>query len=129
MWQKKKSRWTKICISYLVYCHIWLNLLPEEDCHFFSTSSYGWSPLWLQTKIPKKTHTGAQQLFFQLEKSTKKRNNKWKTWKSSDFGGFQWPEMRGQKSQNLPYFHIWFKVCKKNNYKEMNKDLYFIFGL
>jgi hypothetical protein len=48
-----------------------------------------------------------------LAKFIKKRNNKWKTWKSSDFGGFQWPEMRGQKSQNLPYFHIWFKGCKK----------------
>ncbi len=61
---KKKSRWTRICISHLVYSHIWLNLLPKEDCHFFSTSSYGWPPLWLQTKIPEKKTTTAQQLFF-----------------------------------------------------------------
>ncbi len=35
----------------------------------------------------------------------------------------------GGKSQKLPYFHIWFSVCKNFFYKERNKDLYFIFGL
>jgi hypothetical protein len=34
-----------------------------------------------------------------------------------------------KKWQNLPYFHIWFNVCKKKINEEMNKDLYFIFGL
>ncbi len=47
----------RICISYLVYSQIWLNLSIVDDCHFrhifpwmiptFVTSSHGWLPLWL----------------------------------------------------------------------------------
>jgi hypothetical protein len=46
----------------MVYSQIWLNL-PRDDHHFSHT--YGWLPLWLQTKIPWKNtgdelpkHTG-----------------------------------------------------------------------
>ncbi len=37
--------------------YLWLNLLGS-DRHFSTCFSYGWSPLWLQTKIPpKKGHS------------------------------------------------------------------------
>jgi len=60
---QKYRRTIKICASYLVCSQIWLHVL-RDDCHFFHlflwliatlpTSSYGWSFLWLQTKIPQK---------------------------------------------------------------------------
>jgi hypothetical protein len=43
---KNMERWLKFCNSYLVYIQIWLNL-PKMIINF-STSSYGWSPFWLQ---------------------------------------------------------------------------------
>ncbi len=53
---KKKSRWTKICISHLVYSHIWLNLLTKEDCLFFlhppmDDHHFDYKQKFLKTKI------------------------------------------------------------------------------
>jgi hypothetical protein len=48
---KNIKSWLNICTSYLVYSQIWLNF--PKMIAIFSTSSYGWSPLWLQTKLPK----------------------------------------------------------------------------
>jgi hypothetical protein len=86
-----------------------------------------------------------------LAKFTKKRNNNWKTWKSSEFfGGFQWPEMRGKNCKNyhisifglvcvriffikkrikictsyLVYSHIWLYLPKENHhfFKHLPKE-------
>ncbi len=44
--------WLKICVSYLVYSQIWLNLLMD-DLHF-STASCRRSPIWVYWKNLKK---------------------------------------------------------------------------
>jgi hypothetical protein len=40
--------WLKICTPYLIYSQILLDL-SRDNCHFFSTSSYGWLLLRLIT--------------------------------------------------------------------------------
>jgi hypothetical protein len=45
---KNIEGWLKISTLFLIYSQIWLNL--HRMIATFSTYSYGWSPLWLQTK-------------------------------------------------------------------------------
>jgi hypothetical protein len=42
---------------YMVYSHIWVNTIAT-----FSTSSYGWLPLWLQTKTLKENAANGLEL-------------------------------------------------------------------
>jgi hypothetical protein len=50
---KNIEGWLKFCISYMIYSQIWLNL-PRMTVTF-STSSNGWSPLWVKTKLLRRS--------------------------------------------------------------------------
>jgi hypothetical protein len=41
----------------MVFSHIWVNTIAT-----FSTSSYGWLPIWLQTKTPKENTANGLEL-------------------------------------------------------------------